>query len=244
MKHIRFIGSAAYTLTAICAMAQAPVPEFYGYYAVQGGKLADMYEDPAKNDYEQNIQFVVFTQSPPQIKLFFIPPAKKNANSNNEFKGWDDFMKQSQDFQQAMALALDFGKKKEVEHLYLASGIPGLTQPTAQSRVRGPESATGSSTPSGPSSPSVNAPKPAGKGRNVTFAIRNKTSDRIEVFLDNAPITLQAGKRSSTRLEVGTKHMVRTVVNGKTLRKAFVTPDVSLFPGFSVQITENGIELH
>src|ERR1035441_2071285 len=52
-----------------------PVPEFYGIYALQNGKLAELYQDPNLNDFGPAIRFIFFQKGGniPVNKMFFIP---------------------------------------------------------------------------------------------------------------------------------------------------------------------------
>ena len=85
-------------LTQATSQAQAPLPEFFGIYALQSGKLTELLADADRNDFTPSVAFVVFQRSiaPANAKLFFIPPAQPRDARAGEFKGWDDWFRQTQ----------------------------------------------------------------------------------------------------------------------------------------------------
>ena len=93
---------------ALC-VAQAPVPEFYGFYALYGGKLHDTYKDAAANDYPSNIEFIIFSQGPQKIDFFFLPPEKSAPGAAPQFAGWNDWFSRIDQSQKAFAMAMDHG---------------------------------------------------------------------------------------------------------------------------------------
>ncbi len=101
---------------AASLVAQESRPEFFGIYALQDGKLTTVLANPDANDYTPSVRFVVFDRtlrtSGPGFKLFFIPPPKPPAADAGEFKGWDHFLKQSNDLTDGL-------------HMQALYGVPG-----------------------------------------------------------------------------------------------------------------------
>jgi hypothetical protein len=101
---------ALIVLGSVGVLAQEPKPEFYGIYALDDGKLKDLYKNADLNDFSSGVRFVLFSRDlrtvGPLVKLFFIPPPKRPDPRAGEFRGWDDFFKQSQNFTKEMETRL------------------------------------------------------------------------------------------------------------------------------------------
>ena len=56
--------------------AQGPVPEFFGVYALQDGKLIEFDDNSDLNDFVPKVSFIVFIKEQVQLidKMFFLPP--------------------------------------------------------------------------------------------------------------------------------------------------------------------------
>ena len=103
--------SCALAIGCVTVWAQGgPVPEFYGIYALQDGKLTEMYQDANLNDFGPAVRFVFFQKGPIMLnKMFFLPPDKPKDVGNGQFKGWDDFYRQTQDYSKALDIYLEYG---------------------------------------------------------------------------------------------------------------------------------------
>src|ERR1039458_57484 len=111
---LRPIGGLLICALAIgCSIvsAQDPLPEFYGVYALQDGKLIELSTDPNLNDFSPTVRFVVYLRGTgqPLDKIFFLPPEKPKDIGSKEFKGWDEFYRQSQEFNAALGMAANYG---------------------------------------------------------------------------------------------------------------------------------------
>lgn len=91
--------------------AQGPLPEFYGVYALQDGKLTELMANADQNDFGSTVKFVVFWRGSvqPVQNMFFIPPEKPRDSRSGEFKGWDDWFRQTQAPGNAMEKAVLHG---------------------------------------------------------------------------------------------------------------------------------------
>ena len=101
-------------LLAGTTSAQGPVPEFYGLYALQDSQLTELKDNADLNDFGPAVRFVPFLKgmvgAGPVQKMFFLPPEKpKDNRGDGQFKGWDDFFKQSQQFSDALGKYLEYG---------------------------------------------------------------------------------------------------------------------------------------
>lgn len=89
-------------VTTTGVYGQAPVPEFYGAYSLQGGQLKELNDDPDENDFEPQVRFVLFAKGMSlaqlSVTLFFLPPAEEEQPVDSRFRGWDEFLAQSQKF--------------------------------------------------------------------------------------------------------------------------------------------------
>jgi hypothetical protein len=107
------IGFMLCALLADSASAQGPVPEFYGLYALQDGQLTELKDNADSNDFGPAVRFVLFLKgmvgAGPVQKMFFLPPEKPKDSGDGQFKGWDDFFKQSQQFSNALGKYLEYG---------------------------------------------------------------------------------------------------------------------------------------
>lgn len=71
------------------------------------------------------------------------------------------------------------------------------------------------------------------------FAVKNETWRLVVVYLDDSevPITVRPGLAHIDQLEVGSSHILRAVVNGRSFRTRFTVPQVMR----SLRVTESGI---
>jgi flagellum-specific peptidoglycan hydrolase FlgJ len=101
----------AFAIACPIVSAQDPLPEYYGVYALQDGKLIELVKDSTLNDFSPTVRFVVYLRGKeqPLDKIFFLPPDKPKDIGSKEFKGWDDFYRQSQEFGAALDMMLRYG---------------------------------------------------------------------------------------------------------------------------------------
>ena len=220
-----FTVVAVLSLLPKLAAGQTPVPEFYGFYALDGGVLKEMKQDPEFNDYGPAVRFVVFAKEvalgQPIRKMFFIPPAQTSNLGDGQFRGWDDFLKQSRNFGDAMDLQMQYGvpaNAAEVSfrvgpygdsremirvvpsadlppgHYSLTKGVRFWVNRSAVAAAYAAGERTPAATPVAPRAPEANVrryPRSSGQGTTTRVVFDNDGMRTIQLFLDESSTPIE-----------------------------------------------------
>jgi len=275
-----FVFFFALAVGCVTIFAQGdPLPEYYGIYALQNGKLTELFAKADLNDFAPTVKFVVFAKGlellVPIDKIFFIPqPEKPKETGDGRFKGWDDFFRQTQGNTDSQLRSISYhvptnaveipfqvgpyGNNKEMVRVVPRIELPpGLYQLNAGARfwIRKAEvesyyaQNTKASSARGNLSATAKQPgiddvskDPVRSGSHVftKFGVANDTLRTIQVSLDGSdtPIVIQGARRYQDKLEIGSKHLVKVIVGGKTFQLEFTVSRVMR----DLHVTERGIE--
>lgn len=260
-------------ILSTAVFAQEPLPEFFGVYALQDGKLIELNEDAELNDFSSTVRFIIYMRglelAQPMNKMFFIPPDKPKETGSQEFKGWDDFYKQSQAFSSAFGKRIEYdvpanaqeipfrigpyGENKEMMRVVpvkelppgyyqLLKGIRFWVKRAEVAHLYVQNSTTpvaGKSTGQAAVSNTVSYPISSGSNLWTKFGIRNQTFRPIQVYLDGSDKPFEVRLNYQSRMEVGSTHIIKVVVGDRAFERKFIVPQVMR----DIRVTAKGIEI-